>query len=126
MKLHITTRMMISGVTPESARRTTRSDEEVWRLSWLPDRELTRDQALAGMELDEMLSDLARVHDPALHAAAEIRAAALGLTVEQALILLATQILGRMNDERDEQSPRRRAGGPGFGRRVIEPPRVRG
>ncbi|MET7772253.1 hypothetical protein [Nocardia sp. NPDC005366] len=111
-------------MTPESAHRTTDSDEEVWRLSWLPDRPLTRQQALAGMEMDEMLSDPDRVNDPGVHAAVDTRAAALGLSAEQVVILLATRILARMME--DAPSRGRAPGGPRMSRHVIEPPRVLG
>jgi len=87
---------MISDITPESAYRQTGSGTAVWRLSWLPDRLLTREQALAGMELDEILSDPDIVHDRHAHADAAILAGRVGIIWEQAVILLSKRILARL------------------------------
>ncbi|WP_433715778.1 hypothetical protein ACQP2U_18430 [Nocardia sp. CA-084685] len=87
---------MISDITPESAYRQNRSGAAVWRLSWLPDRLLTREQALAGMELDEILSDPDIVHDRHAHADAAILAGRVGIISEQAVILLSKRMLARL------------------------------
>ncbi|WP_433603044.1 hypothetical protein ACQPXH_15590 [Nocardia sp. CA-135953] len=87
---------MISDITPESAYRQTGAGTAVWRLSWLPDRLLTREQALAGMELDEILSDPDIVHDRHAHADAAILAGRVGIVWEQAVILLSKRILARL------------------------------
>ncbi|WP_063813761.1 hypothetical protein [Nocardia anaemiae] len=87
---------MISDITPESAYRQIGSGAAVWRLSWLPDRPLTREQALAGMELDEILSDPDIVHDRHAHADAAILAGRVGIIWEQAVILLSKRVLARL------------------------------
>lgn len=87
---------MISDITPESAYRQTGSGAAVWRLSWLPDRLLTREQALAGMELDEILSDPDIVHDRHAHADAAVLAGRVGIIWEQAVILLSKRMLARL------------------------------
>ncbi|MFD6396608.1 hypothetical protein [Nocardia sp. NPDC060249] len=81
-----------SDRTPEFAQRT---DTGGWRLSWLPDYTLTREQAWAGMELDELVSDLAAVHDRLAHAEISARADLLGIIWQQALIKLAKRIDAR-------------------------------
>ncbi|MBH0779527.1 hypothetical protein [Nocardia bovistercoris] len=130
MTVYISASMMTSDITPECARR--EDGAARWRLSWLPDRALTRDQARAGMETDELLSDPTRVDDPMLHAAVEAGAAALGLPAEQVILVLSTRILARMAEE-FEVTPRVRGGHAGGDRasrrahlRVIEPPKVFG
>src|SRR5207244_12428441 len=80
---------MISDLSPESAYRETNSAAAGWRLSWLPERLLTREQAMAGMELDEILSDLDSVHDRHAHADAAILAGTVGIIWEEAVIRLS-------------------------------------
>lgn len=61
--IDITVRKMTSDVSPEYAVRVSGGGVEEWRLSWLPRRRLSREQARAGMELDEVLSDPGAVYD---------------------------------------------------------------
>ncbi|MFE6860764.1 hypothetical protein [Nocardia sp. NPDC057668] len=84
---------MTSDITPEFAIRG--KGEQLWCLSWLPEATLTREQARAGMELDEILSDPEVVFDDSAHCAAADRAAALGILVEHAVIMLAQRMAER-------------------------------
>ncbi|MEC3917389.1 hypothetical protein [Nocardia sp. CDC160] len=95
--IDITSREMTSDISPEFAVCETRRGEVVWRLSWLPTRRLTREQAWAGMELDEVLSDPAIVHDAAAHLWAADLARCLGIGVERAVVLLAQRLAERMS-----------------------------
>ncbi|MEV5839154.1 hypothetical protein [Nocardia sp. NPDC052112] len=95
---------MISDISPESAYRETGSEAAVWRLSWLPDRRLNREQAMAGMELDEILSDPDIVHDRHAHADAAVLAGTVGIIWEQAVILLSKRIIARLDQGLDEAS----------------------
>ncbi|MEC3956326.1 hypothetical protein VMT65_25030 [Nocardia sp. CDC153] len=70
-----------------------------WQLSWLPARHLTREQARAGMELDEILSDPAIVEDEAAHLWAADLATRLGIGVERAVLLLARRLAQRMAED---------------------------
>ncbi|WP_433191953.1 hypothetical protein ACQP1G_24735 [Nocardia sp. CA-107356] len=97
MTVQATDWTMISDLSPESAYRETGSGAAVWRLSWLPERRLTREQARAGMELDEILSDLDSVHDRHAHADAAILAGTLGIIWEEAVIRLSKRILTRLH-----------------------------
>ncbi|WP_067821497.1 hypothetical protein [Nocardia inohanensis] len=99
MTIDISNRSMVSDVTPEFAFRAYGFAEEVWRLSWLPEHRLTWEQAWAGMELDEILSDPAVVDDQRAHATAADRAARLGIGVEHAVIVLARRMAERMHRE---------------------------
>ncbi|GAA5093378.1 hypothetical protein [Nocardia iowensis] len=129
MTLHSTEWTITSDLTPESAYRDT-EDADTWRLSWLADRALTRAQARAGMELDELLSDPLRVHDQATEARVDACAEELGVLRAEAVILLAKRIAARL------QQPVRHAGdqtsacrtGHAYRLRshVIEPPYVHG
>ncbi|WP_067563371.1 hypothetical protein [Nocardia acidivorans] len=101
MTIDITHREMTSDITPEFARRAQR--EDVWSLSWLPEQRLTRAQAHAGMELDEILSDPQIVFDDAAHSQAAERAARLGILVEHAVVMLAQRMAERMHY--DELTP---------------------
>ncbi|WP_330255555.1 hypothetical protein OG874_13930 [Nocardia sp. NBC_00565] len=92
---------MISDISPESAYRAGGPGAAVWRLSWLPDRRLTRAQAIAGMELDEILSDPDIVHDRRAHAEAGDRADTLGIIWEHAVILLSKRIMARLGEQHD-------------------------
>ncbi|MFE7799480.1 hypothetical protein [Nocardia sp. NPDC057440] len=102
MNVQTTEWTMISDITPESAYRTIGSGATVWSLSWLPDRLLTREQALAGMELDEILSDPSGVHDQDADVEATKRADTIGILWEQAVILLSKRILARMRQHAGE------------------------
>ena len=92
MAIHGTDDTLRSDRTPEFAQRT---DTGGWRLSWLPEYTLSREQAWAGMELDELVSDLAAVHDRLAHAEISARADLLGIIWQQALIKLAKRIDAR-------------------------------
>ncbi|MFQ6396350.1 hypothetical protein ACLMAJ_23105 [Nocardia sp. KC 131] len=89
MTIYESSRSMTSSVTPEWAWRAGQ-EEPAWRLSWLPNP-LTREQALAGMELQEILSHPDLASDPTAQALAD----QLGLTVRQALSLLHQRMLDR-------------------------------
>ncbi|MEV6281073.1 hypothetical protein [Nocardia sp. NPDC051832] len=89
--------LMTSDVTPESAYRD--ASAGCWRLTWLPERRLTREQARAGMELDEILSDIESVHDQTAQARAAELADQLGMLSEQAVIRLSKRVIQRMQDE---------------------------
>jgi hypothetical protein len=96
MALVITAWTITSDLTPESARYTGAGH---WSLSWLPGATLTRDQALSGMILDDTLSDL-RLADNSLAAeVAALHAAALGMSLAQALIRLYTRTTPEIADE---------------------------
>ncbi|MGW6422079.1 hypothetical protein ACWF82_05325 [Nocardia sp. NPDC055053] len=104
MTIHITPDDMRSTHSPEYAQRVG-SDPEVWRLSWLPERRLSRDQAYAGMELDELISDLTAADDRLAHAQINVLADTVGIVWEQAIIRLYKRILARFDDP-DEAGPR--------------------
>ncbi|GAB0108020.1 hypothetical protein JMUB6875_70230 [Nocardia sp. JMUB6875] len=97
MSIDMTAREMRSDLSPEYAVRVTGYGEGEWRLSWLPRRRLSWEQARAGMELDELLSDPAVVYDERAHAAAAMHAARLGIGVDRAVILLAQRLAERMH-----------------------------
>ncbi|MBF6334995.1 hypothetical protein IU450_03750 [Nocardia abscessus] len=98
MALDITDSIITSDITPESARLLSFSSGAAWELSWLPTVTLTREQAVSGMVLDEMLSDPGTLtSDLALELAA-IRAAELGISLRDVLIRLYIRIA-----ERDDQ-----------------------
>ncbi|WP_067658836.1 hypothetical protein [Nocardia harenae] len=92
MALHITTSTIFSTISPEQARL---DGSGAWRLDWLPDLPLTRDQAVSGMVLDEVLSDPATVHDGMAVELARLRAADLGLDLTQVLLRLFLRIQER-------------------------------
>ncbi|MGW4245948.1 hypothetical protein [Nocardia sp. NPDC004722] len=97
MTIDITAREMKSDLSPEHAVRLSRLGQEEWRLSWLPRQRLSREQAQAGMELDEILSDPAIVYDEQAQARAAIHAARLGIGVDRAVILLAVRLAERLH-----------------------------
>ncbi|UGT63681.1 hypothetical protein [Nocardia asteroides] len=92
MALHSTATTITSTVSPEQARL---DEFGTWRLDWLPDIPLTRDQAVSGMVLDEVLSDSAAVHDAMAVELAQLRAAELGLDLTQVLLRLFLRIQQR-------------------------------
>lgn len=100
MTIYQSSRSMTSSSTPEWAWRIAGREEPAWQLSWLSIW-LTREQALAGMELAEILGR----PDLALDRSAQRRAAALadqlGTTVQQALI----QLHQRMHDRQQRETP---------------------
>ncbi|MEU6833119.1 hypothetical protein ABZ894_31125 [Nocardia beijingensis] len=96
MALHITDSIITSDITPETARLL--SSCAAWELSWLPTVALSREQAISGMVLDEMLSDPGTLtSDLALELAA-IRAADLGVTLRDVLLRLYVRITERDNE----------------------------
>ncbi|MGW4531755.1 hypothetical protein ACWEOI_12480 [Nocardia sp. NPDC004340] len=76
-----------SSITGECAERLPRHPEPAWQLSWRQSPLLTREEALAAMELTELLR-----REPGHHGAAWERAcalgAALGIDLEDARIVL--------------------------------------
>ncbi|MGI5219274.1 hypothetical protein [Nocardia sp. CA-290969] len=90
----VTDWLITSDVTPEHAYRDNESDAMGWRLSWMPDRPLTREQALAGMMLDVLVSDPEFMRTKT--AEAKAHADILGIRFEQAVILLAQRIEERL------------------------------
>ncbi|WP_327116996.1 hypothetical protein OHB12_06280 [Nocardia sp. NBC_01730] len=128
MTVHTTEWTMTSDITPESAYRDIEG-ADIWRLSWLPNRPLTRAQAQAGMELDELLSDPYGVHDRMIQARADTYADQLGILREHAVILLAKRMAARLNDLRPEGDTAPPGPGPRTRRlrtHSIEPPFVHG
>ncbi|MEV6324720.1 hypothetical protein AB0M45_26555 [Nocardia sp. NPDC051787] len=129
MTIHTTEWTMTSDITPEAAFRDT-DTADGWHLSWLPDRQLTRAQALAGMRLDELLSDPHMVHDRMTQARVDVYADELGILREQAVILLAKRMAARLEKElRPKGDPTPPGHGPRTGRSLthtIEPPFVHG
>ncbi|MFI1916491.1 hypothetical protein [Nocardia sp. NPDC020380] len=95
MTIQISTRAMTSDVSPEYAIRVA-GKSGAWRLSWLPELRLTGEQARAGMELDEILSDPDIVYDETAHERAAVRARRLGIPVEHAVIVLVQRMNERM------------------------------
>lgn len=103
MTLRITDWLITSDITPETATYDPTGDG--WVLSWLPRRSLSKTQAMSGMALDEFLSDFDLVtavdaETPTedvlfAFAVAAARAEDLGITLEEAVIRLSSQILQR-------------------------------
>ncbi|MFJ4653545.1 hypothetical protein ACIP5Y_19950 [Nocardia sp. NPDC088792] len=93
--IQISTRAMTSDVSPEYAIRVA-GKSGAWRLSWLPELRLTGEQARAGMELDEILSDPDMVYEETAHLRAAVRARRLGIPVEHAVIVLVQRMNERM------------------------------
>ncbi|WP_040785221.1 hypothetical protein [Nocardia pneumoniae] len=101
MALDITDSIITSDITPENARLLPIPPGEAWELSWLPTVALTREQAVNGMALDELLSDPGTAdNDLALEVAA-LRAAELGISLRDVLLRLYLRIA-----ERDQDSAR--------------------
>ncbi|WP_410873167.1 hypothetical protein [Nocardia sp. A7] len=113
MTIHLTPDDMRSTRSPEYAVRVV-ADPELWQLSWLPERELTRAQAHAGMLLDELISDVTATHDRMSHAQISAYADTLGIVWEQAIIRLYKRMIARCdNDDPEEVADRAvSAGGP--------------
>lgn len=95
MTVHTTAWTMTSDITPESAYREA-GNANAWRLSWLPDRLLTQAQARLGMELDELLSNPHAVYDQRAQARVDTCADLLGVSWEEALLLLANRMAQRL------------------------------
>ncbi|QLY30665.1 hypothetical protein [Nocardia huaxiensis] len=68
-----------SAVVDEFAERIPGEHETVWRVSWLPGRLLTRDQAIAAIELVELLYDADRANDRGIQTAIAVAAGVLGI-----------------------------------------------
>lgn len=68
-----------SGVVSEFAERLPGRADADWRVSWLPGRLLTREQAIAAMELVELLFEPDRGADPAARDAITAAAELLGI-----------------------------------------------
>ena|SRR6266568_3141172 len=98
MTLYSTEWTISSDVTPERAFRISRESANTWQLSWLDGRMLTRDQAIIGMELDELLSDPERVYDRSHMSRVDDRAGRLGIISEQAIILLVRRMVERIRN----------------------------
>ena len=96
MTVHATAWKMTSDLSPEYAYRRPLRSSRPWCLSWLPDRLLLREEALAGMELDEFLSDPDLVHDSIAHAAIADRADVLDIGWQDALLLLTERMVARL------------------------------
>ncbi|MET9026075.1 hypothetical protein ABZW96_10660 [Nocardia sp. NPDC004168] len=95
MALDITDSIITSDITPEKAWLLPLPSGAAWELSWLPSVSLTREQAMSGMVLDEILSDPGTLtNDLALELAA-IHAAELGVTLRDVLIRLYIRITER-------------------------------
>lgn len=101
MALHITERSITSDLTPEAAYFVPDPGGGKWLLTWFPDRLLTREQAIDGMTLDELLSD-PRGDAAAVTRAAAGYAASLGMELADVLVRLYTRAV-----ERDRRSARR-------------------
>ncbi|WP_069165726.1 hypothetical protein [Nocardia altamirensis] len=98
--VQVTDAMMVSSVSPEFASRIARQPD-AWRLSWLPDRTLTFAQALAGMELDAILSDPEVASDEVAHGRAAVLADQLGIPWQHAVALLAQRMNQWLTEPRD-------------------------
>ncbi|MFF2083167.1 hypothetical protein ACFVVM_05300 [Nocardia sp. NPDC058176] len=85
MAIFRTGRTLGSDRTPE---RAVLGDDGRWRLTWLPEQPLTGEQAVAGLRLDEILSDPTLVHDRMAIAEATTCADRIGIILEQAVIRL--------------------------------------
>ncbi len=96
MSIETTDWSMTSDRTPEYAWRETDEGMAHWRLSWLPGQRLSHLQALAGMELDELLSDPDAVHDEDTYQEVADYAAALGVRYERAVLLLSRRMIERL------------------------------
>ncbi|MFI9503831.1 hypothetical protein [Nocardia sp. NPDC052566] len=89
MTLIVTDESMSSDRTRERADRLTDQFAAAWRLSWLPERLLTEQQARAGLELAEIIHSTPNLdQDEVALARASRCAGQLHLVVEQARIAL--------------------------------------
>ncbi|MFE3104399.1 hypothetical protein [Nocardia tengchongensis] len=112
MALRISGRAITSDMTPETAHLVPGSDGGRWVLSWLPGRDLTREQAIDGMALDEILSDLSATDEEFVLELAALRAESLGMRLEEAVVRLAARILERDRRQRRAEGQDRSPGGP--------------
>ncbi|MFC9999325.1 hypothetical protein [Nocardia sp. NPDC127526] len=94
MALTITPWSISSDLTPEIAVCAIDSTD-VWILSWLSERELTRDQAISGMALDEILSDPEPADSEQALAMAAVHAAELGISLREVVVRLSVRVAQR-------------------------------
>ncbi|WP_278262366.1 hypothetical protein [Nocardia sp. AG03] len=111
MTIHLTPNDMRSTRSPEYAERVG-ADPEIWVLSWLPDRKLSREQAFAGMQLDELLSDVNATHDRMAHAQINAYADTIGIVWEQAIIRLYKRMIERYDGDPAAFAPQTAPAGP--------------
>ncbi|WP_405182053.1 hypothetical protein OG225_13765 [Nocardia sp. NBC_01377] len=83
MTIFVTDWSMTSDITEHGAHRVADKWLKSWRLSWLPDRLLTREQALAGMDLAEIVSTRSFRYDNGTFLRAVHTAGQLGIPLEQ-------------------------------------------
>lgn len=107
MALHITDWMITSDITPETAHYIPLATGGQWILSWLPGRALTREQAVSGMVLDEILSTPDPADGEFALELAGMRAAQLGIVLEDVVLRLAARMLERDGQHREPRSHRR-------------------
>jgi hypothetical protein len=67
LALTITDRRIRSADTPHTAELTGQAGTDSWRVSWLPDRLLTRAQAEAAMSIAEAVGQMPSDCDPELY-----------------------------------------------------------
>lgn len=99
MTIYVDHRSMTSDITPEIAERTTDHARSMWRLSWMPERRLSYEQARAGMELDEIVSDPELVYDRMALARGATCADRLGILWDHAIVLLYKQMAARLSGQ---------------------------
>ncbi|MEV6100135.1 hypothetical protein [Nocardia sp. NPDC051981] len=109
MALRISGRAITSDVTPETAHLVFGSGGGTWVLSWLPGWDLTREQAIDGMALDEILSDPSPADREFALEMAALRAESLGLRLEEVVVRLFARIAER---DRQQQTGTDGADGP--------------
>ncbi|GAB2519396.1 hypothetical protein [Nocardia heshunensis] len=95
MSLRISGRAITSDMTPETAHLVPGPAGGAWVLSWLPGWDLTQEQAIDGMALDEMLSDPSAIEGELALELATLRAESIGLGLEDVVVRLAARILER-------------------------------
>jgi len=89
--LTITARLIRSADTPHTAELTGRADAGSWRVSWLPDRLLTRAQAEAAMSIAEAVGQVPsdcdlELYDDTFWTRVDAWAAELGLAGPDAVV----------------------------------------
>ncbi|UGT43246.1 hypothetical protein LTV02_07620 [Nocardia yamanashiensis] len=96
MTLQSTDDLITSDRTPEFAIRI--PGGEHWLVTWLEDRELSREQAIGAMILDETLSDPATAAAELGLELAAVHAEQLGLDLREAVLRLSLRMLERAPD----------------------------
>jgi hypothetical protein len=104
MALTITARLIRSADTPHTAELTGLADAGSWRVSWLPDRLLTRAQAEAAMSIAEAAGQMPsdcdpEVYDDTFWTRVDAWAAELGLTGPDAVVRAIGPPAGASADE---------------------------